>query len=662
MLSNAPFTQLEEAADSFIKSEYPKALTNAFLLFLSIIVFTVGISLLVYSILKQKSAYVSERLTKKAYHYLLMIIGIALSVLQFDSSAGTPLLLFSIASIAIAVAGALILFFRKRLGVSFLLISVWMTLPLKEAFKLSAVYADWFSISQYNAASKVAILAADKMIIGRIAVLALIASIITVLTIAYYTKRRYFFKSSYERWFSDVSSCPVCQSPLTGNAQFCPTCGKSIEGSEPSQLKWAPLDDPKYCEKCGKSLSANGTCQHCDFSKSLQADLDNLFAGNISDKVKSLIACILVAVIVFIPVFRGNVIGQLVEDAALYNNRYVETFKEWRDDPSLSADPSWLAEYDARSTALSDFNSRIFEVEPDNLNYLMLYEYVQYAEASYSQMAVLQRTNEAVHLLKPLDASTLGAYFDKTLSLQQQALISGLKLNIGWWQSAQNLILDSCRFYLALIPSVVLSCILLSGGTIGIVLSIVLLLKHRNKSPFIFKATADISLEEKQMREAQYAKYARTERIYTIIGSAIAVTIIALGMLLSINTTNPASTTEGTIQTVFFSEGTELILWLSDCQNDPQKAINDRERINLLLEDCTNHLTVLTQSSEIDEEMSFVLDQLQVNIDVLKADIASERLPENATIKQLTEWLIKGMDQQSQRLIEVVFDSLQELF
>lgn len=663
MYPDVPFTQLEASADTHIRAAFSEALTDAPVLWLSILVFTVGCGFFIWSVCRQKSAYVSKRLTRKAVHYLLPLFSIGLAILQFTESSGTSAVLFAAASTAIALTGAAVTFAGQRFGVALTMASFWMSLPLKESFLLPAVYADYTGIGQYNAAGKIAVFAVAKMILGKIAVLAILSCAITLFTIACYTRRRYFFPDAYEHWFSDASCCPVCRSPLVSDAKYCPACGEQIGALPASKLAWKPLDVPVYCPECGKRLTKNGECRNCNPKDVLKTNFENLTGGSASDQIKSALAALLVMAVVFIPVFHGDVVTRLVSGSADISNAFVEKLNAWSGNPALARDPDWLRSYDEASEALSGVNARIFDVNPDRISYTGLYSYVGYADASYLQMAVIQRINEAVHSPLPADAQTLGAYFNQTMNLQQQAIVSGLGVETGYLQKVENLVVDSLRFYLSFIPVSVLTALLFAGGLITGMGGAVWLNKYRDNTPFVKKETVSIPPEEEEAREQKHRKYVRTERIATAVGVAAAALFLTVPGFLSPRTVPqgvPAA--EECMDTAFSSDGTELIAWFSDCRTNPEKALDDSERIRALLDHCMEHLDLIMQSTDAEEEMIAVSEALKELLAEVKTGLDAGELPGDDVIGQATEVIREGQALNTERLMEDAFDAIGELF
>jgi len=52
------------------------------------------------------------------------------------------------------------------------------------------------------------------------------------------------------------TTCFYCHAPVTENARFCPTCGKSLEPPKCTKCGTANALGNKYCSSCGEVLPA----------------------------------------------------------------------------------------------------------------------------------------------------------------------------------------------------------------------------------------------------------------------------------------------------------------------------------------------------------------------------------------------------------------------
>jgi sec-independent protein translocase protein TatA len=52
------------------------------------------------------------------------------------------------------------------------------------------------------------------------------------------------------------SKCFYCQSPISPDAKFCPTCGKSLEAPKCQKCGTANAVGNRFCNQCGEKISA----------------------------------------------------------------------------------------------------------------------------------------------------------------------------------------------------------------------------------------------------------------------------------------------------------------------------------------------------------------------------------------------------------------------
>ena len=667
MFSNAPLSQFEELTQSFLADEIPQTLLTSFLTWAAILLFTVGTGLFVFSVLRNKPAYVSDRMTKKTPHYVLCALGPALAVLQFFAGpvSGTAAILFAVASVLVALIGAVALLMRRKLGLVFSALGVWLSLPVKEAPKVAAVLADVRTLDAYNAASKLAVWSADRMILSRITAFALIAAAVTLCYVAVYTRRRYLFRSTYDCWFADVSVCPACGAPLVCEDPFCPACGENVAALPRSVLRWAPLDEPRFCGNCGRALNRNGDCLNCAPQEAVGSIVKERLGGGASGKLKYLICVVLVAVFVFLPVLRGDSIKKLTRGDLQINDAYVAKLNEWSKAPELAEDEAWLAGYDDAAAALSRLNAGLFDANPDRMSYSEIYGYVQYVEATYKQMAVVQKLNEAVHASDVSAVSDLGAYYNASLKLQQQALVQQLRLTVSTSgiQAGQNMVLDSLRFYLSFIPAWALVVGFALLGVVLLLTGVVLLLRRRDASPFLQESVAAVSTEEARIRAEKRRALLKEERKVTALGILGAVLILGVSFAISsVVTAKSAPEVEVSMHSAFTSNGAALTEWIANCAADPEKARADADEAARVMENTVSALDAILSSGDAEAEVVAVAEPLRAVLSDVRADLHEGKLPDDRTRKTLSALLLQGMKLDAENLINEAFDSLDDLF
>lgn len=658
MFQGVPFSQYEELADKFIRSEYPGAFLRAFLLYGAILAFTVGGGIFLYSLFKNKSAYISAQLTDKVFHYLLMVLTIVYALWSLEDAGSTALLVFTILSAILAVAGATLSLFKRLSGVLLTLLSVWTCLPLRAALMIPAVCADQAEIGRFNAASKFAVFAADRMILSRVASFMLIASAVTLISVVYYTKRRYMFVSARARHFSDVSRCPRCREPLVSEDAFCGVCGQALEGLERSVPAWKVLDRPKHCTRCGKSLN-NGICASCDPAAALRKSLIDLSGGSWQDKVKSVLFTALAVLLLVVPSALSNVAGTLTYGSVQVNNQYVEKLREWRIDPSLSDREAWVASYDGAAEKLNRVNARIFEIDTVRISYRELYVYAAYAEASYGQMEAVRDLSDAVHASDPSRIKALTERFDETIDRQQDALIQGALLKTGFRKSTENALTDGIRFYLSFIPSGVFVSVLFAAGAGSLIAGVVLLKKKRGASPLLHRAPDNTTAEEKALREQKARAYIKNERILSVIGAGIACVLIAVPVVLTATAgVQRELTVDECLHAAFTTDGTEIAAWLSQCGTDPDGAKAEIGEIRTVIRDARDKLDLILQSPDADDEVRRVSSDLKEALTTIESALDAGRLPDRDTIVQATKVLIEGMKLDAEGMLGEGIDKL----
>ena len=470
--------------------------------------------------------------------------------------------------------------------------------------------------------------------------------------------------------------CPNCFEQVSRENRYCTFCGYDLTSAAPSgeggksdppgpgpAPEPPPYDDPRYCPDCGNSLDKNGCCSNCDPAKALASEIKSFAKDYSSGKIKGIIACIIAAVVFFLPTVLSDEIKSLTEGSAEANNAYVEKFNEWEADLSVTKNDGWLDSYDEASDALYRVNARGFDVDPDKLDYRELYSYINYFEASYLQMAVLQKTNEEVHSGDASGADDLSAYFNETLDLQATALLSGARLNLSKITVAENMVTDSIRYYLSFMPGILFGISLLIAGFAAAVAAVVLRIRSKNPSPFTERAESEYTPEETAAAEQKHKAFLKQERITAAVGTLAGILIIVVLGAVSLSKTPQAPPSfESRIHAAYMSDGTELFYWLTDCRTDPDKAAADVNKIRNITDDMSAHLGSIIQTPEADEDIVGVSEELMKSLSTLNEELDNGRLPDPGFAKQMMELLIKGMGFDSSRLIEDAFDSIGDLF
>lgn len=100
----------------------------------------------------------------------------------------------------------------------------------------------------------------DYLVIQSMAV-SLTAVIAIVLLVLYYYKRRFLFIPDK----LELPTCNWCGNPLSQGNNFCTCCGNKVL-VPPVKQTILPLDNERYCKKCGKRTH-NSVCVHCNASE-----------------------------------------------------------------------------------------------------------------------------------------------------------------------------------------------------------------------------------------------------------------------------------------------------------------------------------------------------------------------------------------------------------
>ena len=305
----------------------------------------------------------------------------------------------------------------------------------------------------------------------------------------------------------------------------------------------------------------------------------------------------------------------------------------------------------------------MFDTDPDKLNYRNMYCYIQYAEASYKQMAVLQKMNEAVKNRQTGSADRLGTVFDQTLRLQQQAIAVGLVLETPAVQTVENMAVDSLRFYLSFVPYIVLAAILTALGVGTAAAGIISIVRSPSVSPLKTEAIISLTVEEEKTRRKAYKKHSRSELIAAALGIALALTVIIVPSLKPAQSKENADiSTRDRIHSVYNSDGAVLSLWLSECQTDPEKALSESGSMLDLIDNVGDELDIIVQSSDAGDDAARISKDLSRSLDIVKGYLENGSLPDKTTCKRTAGYIVEGMKVDSESLITEAFESLEDLF
>jgi hypothetical protein len=216
--------------------------------------------------------------------------------------------------------------------------------------------------------------------------------------------------------------------PVLKDISFCTNCGTQLEfGYATPPFK--ALGVEKHCKDCGNLLNSyfDCACGHKDESfansvkKSLNRGLKKGLAESMSKLIKFAVAVVIVLMIVLVPAMVGDLAIPLFEGRPDTQNAYVRILDEHFDNPGLSNDDSWLVQFNSASNALYTLNKRIFYVNLYNLTFNNTVFYAHYAEATFTQMMVLEEIQEAVNNSDFSEINGLAAIFNSTVDEQIEA-------------------------------------------------------------------------------------------------------------------------------------------------------------------------------------------------------------------------------------------------
>ena len=666
-----------EASEAVLRL-YPVLGRNTVLLFAGLLLASAGLSVLIRALLLRKAGWIHRRSTPLKCHYTLMVLLVIFLILQaFHGLSGLSLWLFllSAAAVCAAIFG---LFTWRRFGIAAAILSLWLTLPLREIPTLIANVKDYLSLSSFSVPGKVGVYTLAVYACGRFTVFSLIAAVLSILTIAYYTKRRYLFRDSQALWFQHLACCPACGAPIVKSGNFCKYCGKPIQGRGCSMLKWKALEKDQYCANCGKNMGDHEECSDCGKPEFIGKTVKNAVKKSLGDEVKKYGTIALAAVVFLLPLLINDPLKYLTQGSAAVTNAYVDRLNEWHSDPSAAENASWLREYDEASAALYALNGRGFTVIPERLNYANEYIYIQYLDASYYQMAVMEKIDETVHRNDPAAFEGLGSYFNETMRMQQQALASGLSMiTLGGNKllAAENMVVDSFRFYTSFIPVIIRVILLFLAGTLSLGCGLYLTWKAPDPSPFASVMLTGDNTEEAAALQTKMKKAVKEERVITCLGILLAVVFLAVTAFIEARTQKaPEPTFASSMDQGFTDNAGFLIGWLSSCSTDPADALSKKDLVLQVIDDKQEALHDLTDAfipavSEADEEMiqrraeaRKIAGEFRTALDKVRVSLEAGLLPDKSTVSETLSLLIDGMKIDQKLKTEEAFSALEDLF
>ena len=675
---NTPLSDIGANVIEAMERLFPALAGNTLLLFSGIALLCIGGCVLCRALLLRKAGWLNAEEAPKKFHYTLMILLIVFLILQATHGlSGLPLLFMALSAGAVlsAVIG---LFTWRSFGVTAAVLAIWLTLPLREFPTLLAHVRDYNNLSYYSIPGKVGVYTVAVYGCGRFIAYALIAAVLSVFTVAYYTRRRYLFKESIAAYFTNLTNCPKCGRPLVNAGNFCKYCGASVAGRGYSELKWKPLESEKYCSNCGLELKDSDECPVCGNPQTVGQIIKKEAKKALGDELKKYLVIGIVAALVIVPVLISDPLKYLTKGSAAVTNTYIEYLNEWHRTPSAADDKTWLASYDEASEALYAMNARGFTIVPERLTYSDTYVYIQYLDASYYQMAVMERINAAVHANDPASFSGLGSYFNETMNMQTRALASGTSVILqggSMLRSAEYIAADSVRFYLSFIPVLVRIILFFLLGALSLGFGIFLMLKAPDPSPFKTVMLTVDTAEERAAQKERLKAARRSDRIIAVIAAAIvAVFFCAAALIESRTQKEPELTYEAALDAGFTVPGTALAGWFSECASDPADALAEKDNVLAVLEKSAPAVAYLadsyipaTEGEDAEDTAKRVTAQktaaaLRDVFSSVRAKLEANELPDRSTAAEAVRLLTEGMKLDQEIKINEAFDALKDLF
>ncbi len=632
-----PLSRLGANVTMYLKEAYPRLFWDTALLLAAIVAVTVGLCVLIRERRKTQPVWTFRGTTPLALHYTVMAL-LWIPVLYQLLFCGQPIgwVLFAASAVFAALAVYGLLKWR-RMGLAFAICAVWFGLLGKEASDVLAVVRDFREIAEYSTPGKIGVFAAARYLLGSTAALAALAATATVLLVAYYSKRRYLFVDGCGTQLLRAEDCPRCGAPFVRDGDFCSACGAHVPGHPHSVLRYGVLDKVKYCTACGAEADKlfGQKCDRCPRRK----------PENPLSKLTQLCP-LLIALLLLAPSVFGNPSGYLTKGSAAANNAYVASVQEWRADPSVAKDGAWLARFEAEEQALFDVNGRVFLVLPQRLNYSGLRFYVQYLDASYKQMAVMQLASETIRSGDVDGTNALMRSFDRTIDMQTRAFQSAFSLLLGQdvLRAVYYMAVDGVRFYGSLLPAALLYGLLFAAAAAAFAVSLILRRKTADAAPFDRIAERAEEDEVYRARADARKKAGRKDRILSAaVALATVLAIFGSAFLTALPSAPAAHSYETGVNSAVWN-GLPLLIWLSQCETDPNDALEQRQSaLGLVsgMEETASFLAAESseKNSPEEEPVRVAAAALSEPLREVRAALEDGRLPETETVKTASRLL-----------------------
>lgn len=654
-------------------SELPHQLMFTFLLTtITITLVTVSLCVLVYLLKSRKQQYLYKTVTPLKLHRIMLGVCVLFAVFQ-------AMHLNSAADILIFIVGLLMLLITfigmwqfNRWGLFAEICFLCISLPIKEIPLLFTFQNDLASLAGFSPPGQLGVYAAAEYAVTRAIATEIIASFLIILLTGYYARRKYLFAHTKTALFGELTKCPSCKIPLVFNGDFCPCCGNSLIGFPRSIMHSKPAIVDRFCRNCG-TLLKKGFCSQCATKEEkldhFRESITELTGGDPKSIIKSFVCTMIAAAFVLFPILSTNLSSFLLDDTSQISNIFILRFNEIYKDSTLSKDEQWLQVFDPACDDLYNADSRAFNVNTDRLNYNNLYLFIGYTEASYNQMIVLDRIQDAVHSGTFEESrDKLAQYFNYTTEAQQSALTDTLSMSIVLKNnilfSLENIAVDSVRFYISFINRTWLCIGLFVVSLAAFCLSIPLWRKRIIRTDFIHK-----EIDNQTSYEAITSMYIKERRKEFLI-SASAVLIVLLLFGAEIVFTKDASPDFSTaFAELYVEQGTNLLILTTDIQNPSTLSESEITEAKQLIAAMRENISIVADANTEDvdntedlKNIKIVAENLEKYLNSFETAINNKTMPNSEIIEKMTAEIKSGVLLNREFEIQNTYNAIKSLF
>jgi hypothetical protein len=411
-------SEIESEVSNWVNSAYDDLVYTFILAAIAIFVAFIGLCIFSAAV-SNKSAYVFKDTTPKKFHYGFLI-GIMLSAIYKGFSLGTtniPLYIIACILSGIAIMG---LFHFKLYGLISSLLFLWTIGFASQLNGIFAVNYDRLTIGGYSTPGKVAVYTASDYAIKQTIIIGVFMLVLSIFIVIYYSHRRYLFKAYRTLTLNSISTCTHCGMPIMTKMMFCTNCGIQLDANFNIPVSFKVLDTKKYCKKCGNFIDKTLGCVKCAAielkNESLAVSIKRGIISGLKKAVAKIMTSIALVVIIFAVVFIPGMKGDFLRaDVVKVNNVYVEKLNEFYENPDISKDETWLVGFNSASDALYAVNKQCFYINPSAVRLDDILFYAMYSEASFDQMVILEKMQNAINKFDYSQTDQLMIAFDNTI-------------------------------------------------------------------------------------------------------------------------------------------------------------------------------------------------------------------------------------------------------